>query len=63
MLVTISAHIILSYRHTHMHTHCNQKVCSHTDIKVLISLGFFYCFNLYNLNSNTRVLDLLKLRV
>lgn len=39
----------------HLHTHCNQKICLQTDIEVLMSLGFFYCFTLYNLNSNTRV--------
>lgn len=60
MLVTINAHVThaVSQTYTHMHTHCNQNVCSHTDIKVLMSLGFFYCFTLYNLNSNTRELDL-----
>lgn len=45
----------------HVHTHCNQKICLQTDIKVLMSLGFFYCFTLYNLNSNTRELDLWRL--
>lgn len=29
------------HRHTHAHAHSNQNVCDKTDIKLLMSLGFF----------------------
>lgn len=45
----------------HVHTHCNQKICLQTDTEVLMSLGFFYCFSLYILN--TREFDLWRLKV
>lgn len=53
--------LMLSRRHTNTCIHTVTKTS--VDIKVLMSLGFFYCFTLYNLNSNMRQVDLWRLRV